>query len=81
MISEKAGRRGGRYDHITAFTIRIWSDMPEQTVKTLIRRRRTIRLIRVYTGRHSPNNFTFTCKETDQLYSTRPVTIPVLHDL
>ena len=40
----------------TLFTKRIWADRPEQTVLTLIRRRKTRRLIRVYTACHSSDS-------------------------
>ena len=48
--------RGVRFDQITVYTLRIRKGRPEQTVKTLIRRRRTRRLIRVYIVCHSSSN-------------------------
>ena len=41
----------------TVFTIYIRTDRPEQTVETQMRRRRTRRLIWVYTVCHSSSNF------------------------
>ena len=44
--------------HITRYRIhRIWTNRSEQTVKTQMRRRRTRRLIRIYTVCHSSSNF------------------------
>ena len=41
--------------NVTIFTLSIWTQKPEQTVQTLIRRRIMRRLIRIYTVCHSPS--------------------------
>ena len=52
MVSERV-----QFDQITVLTLCIRKDKPEQTVKTQIRRRKTRRLIRVYTVCPSSSNF------------------------
>ena len=55
---------------ITAFTICIWTDKPEQTVKNRIKRHILRRLIRVYTVGHSSIGVYTVCHSSSIILDT-----------
>ena len=58
---------GIRFDEVTVFVPSIRTGRPEKTVSTQIRRRRTRRLIRVYTVYHPFGTFRHKHRENNEL--------------